>query len=65
MERLTKKNKDTPDVLENKRKIVNNCEMLYKDIDDRFNGEAGPQNYNKPTTLTDMKAKCKQCQMQC
>ena len=54
-----KKKKDTPQVLESKRKIVTNCEMLYKDIEDRLYGEANPNAYNKPMTLTDMKAKCK------
>lgn len=33
--------------------------MLYKDIEDRLYGEANPNNYNKPMTFTDMKAKCK------
>ena len=34
--------------------------MLYKDIEDRLYGETNPNNYNKPMTMTDMKAKCKQ-----
>ena len=56
-DRLEKKKKDTPTVLQNKKKIVANCEKLYKDIEDRFNGEANPSAYNQPMTLTDMKAK--------
>lgn len=32
--------------------------MLHKDIEDRLFGDANPNNYNKPMTLTDMKAKC-------
>lgn len=34
--------------------------MLYKDIEDRLYGETNPNNYNKPMTMTDMKAKCKE-----
>lgn len=56
--RIEKKKKDPPEVLAKKKKIVNNCEMLFKDIQDRFYGESNPSSYQKPMTLTDMKAKC-------
>ena len=37
-QRLVKKKKDPQNVLDNKKKIVSNCEMLYKDIEDRLYG---------------------------
>jgi len=44
--------------LERKLKIVENCEQLLKDIEDRESGDV-PQTKYKATTLTDMKARCK------
>lgn len=56
-DRLEKKRKDTPAVLQNKKKIVANCQKLYKDIEDRHNGNASAPMGKQYMTLTDMKAK--------
>ena len=56
---MDKKKKDTPAVLANKKKIVANCQQLYKDIEDRYNGTGEAPVGKKYMTLTDMKAKCK------
>lgn len=57
-ERLVKKKKDTPDILAKKKKIVDNCELLLADIQDRFYGDNNPNQISQPMTLTDMKQKC-------
>jgi hypothetical protein len=51
--------KDTPEILEKKQKIVNNCELLLKDVEERQEGNGGLayDKNNKAVTLTDMRAK--------
>ena len=56
-DRLEKKKKDTPAVLQNKKKIVANCQKLYQDVEDRYNGAATAPVGKQYMTLTDMKAK--------
>lgn len=57
--RLEKKKKDPEDILKKKKKIVENCELLFRDVQDRLYSDKNPNSYQKPMTLTDMKTQCK------